>query len=442
MPKSIDDVILPERKKSIRNIPIPESRRKSSSEVVIKKPARAVEREEEVVRESHPKMGTYRDLRSSKKKLFIAGGVAAVILVFSIMSLFSSATLSYVPKSLAIAYNGEAFKAQKSGESALLYSVVKLSGDKGLSVPASGEEKVSRKATGTIMIYNNASTEAQKLVENTRFESPEGKIYRISKAVTIPGKKTVSGVSQPGSVEAQVVADVAGEEYNTGLVDWTVPGLKGTPRYTTIYARSKTAMTGGFVGMEKVVKPEELAKAKSTLKTSLSADLLAKAQAEVPVDFVLFPDLSSVVYEDLPQTNTGSGDSVTINIRGHLYGVMFKRSDFAFALGAKKATLTKADNLEVKSYEALKVSFAGAPPADLLSVSEVNFKVTGSTQLLWKTDEVALKSDLSGKKKSELSMILKNYPTISTAKAVLRPLWKTSFPEGAEKITIKKVDNQ
>ena len=54
--------------------------------------------------------------------------------------------------------------------------------------------------------------------------------------------------------------------------------------------------------------------------------------------------------------------------------------------------------------------------------------------LIWKTDEVALESDLLDRKKSEVAAILRNYPTISSADAVLRPFWKRSFPKDADKI--------
>lgn len=453
MPKNIDDVILPERRKSIRNIPIPprdralapsDGRRKTDKVVNtdgVKRPApRTIETAEPVRSQGTSNVETYRQRRSSRRKLFLALGVALLILIFAVLSLFNAATLAYVPKSLALSFNNETYSAQKTGEGKLLYSIVKLSGDKGVNVPVSGEEQVERKASGTIVVYNNASAESQRLVENTRFEAPTGKIYRIAKAITIPGKKMVNGVSQPGSIEAIVYADVAGAEYNTGLVDWTVPGLKGTPRYNTIYARSKTAMTGGFVGMEKTVKPDELAKAKTDLKAALGEELLAKAQAEVPADFILFPSLSSVTFEDLPQTSNGS--TATVNLRGNLYGIMFKRSDLARELGESKTTLSADDNVELDSFDGLQISFAGVPPQDLLPLNEISFKVSGFSALLWRTDELALKSDLVGKKKSEVPAILKNYPTVSSADATLRPFWKTAFPDDAEKISIKRLKTE
>ncbi len=428
MPKKIEDVILPERRKSIRNIPIPESRRKM----------------DKLIRPENPKkpvpLNIPRHHRSSKKKIWISAGVATTVLVVAILSMFSGATLSYTPKSALLSFSNEVYGAVKAGNTGLFYSVVKLSRDKGQSVPASGESQVSRKASGVIVVYNNASTEPQKLVENTRFESADGKIYRIQKAISIPGKKTLNGVTQPGSLEVIVYADQPGEAYNAGLSDFTVPGLKGTPRFTTIYARSKTPMTGGFIGLEKAVKAEDLSRIKGELQTVLQGELWEEAQAEVPEDFILFPSLSLFVYEDLPQSDvSGTGSNVTVNTRGHLYGVMFKKSDLSTFLAQKKIALSKDELLDIPNFASLTLSFVGIPPADLLLLNEISFKVSGSATAVWRTDEVALRADLLGRHERDVVTILKNYPTVAKSSVRVRPVWKSTLPDEADKILIKKL---
>ena len=442
MPKNIDDVILPERRRSIRNIPIPEGRRKSDkpSRVSVKKQAPPLD-EEEYSPAPPQRLNIPRRQHSSRRRILLAGLAGALILVFAVLSIFNGATLAYTPRSSTLSFDNETHAARKTGETGLLYSIVKLSGDKGVEVTTSGEEEVSRKASGTIIVYNDASTEPQRLIENTRFEAPSGKIYRIAVAIVVPGKKTVGGVSQPGTIEATVLADLAGESYNSGLTDFTVPGLKGTPRYSTVYARSKTPMSGGFVGQEKKVSQADLAKAKSGLQSALSEELLAKAQAEVPTDFILFPSLSSVTFEDLPQTSV-SGDKAMANLRGHLYGIMLKRSDLARELSGKKITLSDGEIVDMRDFDGLEIAFAGTAPADLLSVDKIDFKVAGSAVVLWRTDEVALKADLKGKKKSDIPNILKNYPTITSASATVRPFWKSSLPSDPDKITVRELKVQ
>jgi hypothetical protein len=457
MAKNIDDMIVPERRKSIRDIPIPEGRRRldrvarpaASRRASTKKRLadvveverqveREIEREEETVSElqaREPNPDFPRRRRRSRRGVWVGALIAACLLVFATLSLFNGATLAYVPKSATLAFDNDTYTAHKSGTSGLFYSVVKLSRDKGKVAPAGSEQEVERKASGTIVVYNDASTEPQTLVENTRFESPSGKIYRIAKGITIPGKKG----TVPGTLEVTVYADQPGESYNSELADFTVPGLKGTPRYTTIYARSKTPMTGGFVGKEKAVNAADLAATKAELQESLKQELWEEVKAEVPEDFILFPSLSSFKFEDLPQTTgSGSGD-VTVNLRAHLYGVMFKKADLAAHLAKNKLTLRAGETLDVPALANLNVTFAGTPPADILPLDKIELKVSGNVVAFWNTDEVALKADLLGRHKRDLPSIMENYPTIASSKVTVRPFWKSALPVETEKITVKKV---
>jgi hypothetical protein len=441
MPKKIvDDVILPEKKRSIRNIPIPAERRRTSrsaDSLTRTTPPRVADLNEEyssIPPEVPPKRELPRRYRSHRRKVVLATVGSLAVVSFALLSFFDNATLAYTPKTAALTFENEIYSAAKTGVGELLYSVVKLSGDKGRAVAVSGEQEVSRKASGVIVVYNNVSSEPQKLIENTRFESPSGKIYRIREAITIPGKQGET----PGTLEVTVYADQPGETYNSEPTDFTVPGLKGTPRYTTIYARSKGSIAGGFVGKEKVVSEGDLIKARSELRAALSEELMVRAQAEVPPDFILFPSLSSVTFEDLPQSASPEAGTANVNLRGHLYGVMFKRSDLSKELAKNKTAFTSSENVEIVSFDNLKFSFNGTPPTELLPLSKINFKVTGTAILAWRTDEVALKSDLMGRRKKEVSSILKNYPTVVSADVSLRPFWKTEFPSEAGKISVKR----
>src|SRR3989344_498498 len=197
MPKNFDDVVVPERRKTIRNIPIPQRERAYAPEEGRRKNDRAdkadaVKRSASELEADYSAPPTRLNIphgrRGRKRNLWIALGVAVLILVFAVLSMFNGATLAYTPRSAKLSFEEETYKAKKTGETDLIYSVVKLSGEKGVEVSVSGEEQVERKASGVIVVYNDASAEPQKLIENTRFESPSRKIYRIKSAISIPGK--------------------------------------------------------------------------------------------------------------------------------------------------------------------------------------------------------------------------------------------------------------
>lgn len=443
MPKNIQDIVVTEKRKSIRDIPMPEGRRKTDTGAYNAGPQEpAVESTEPKIMRSRavPPRAPRRSKRPwGRKKWFFITAVVLVLL-FLILSLFSGATLAYTPKSAPLVFENEIYTANKTEEGGLLFSVVKLSGDKGVSVPATGREQVNQKASGTIVVYNNNSA-SQRLVENTRFETQDGKVYRIQNPITVPAQKSSAGGTLPGSIEVTVYADEPGESHNIGLTDFTVPGLKSTPRYTTVYARSKTAMTGGFVGERASVSAEDLATAKAQLEIELKDELAAQAAAQVPADFILFPMLSTITFEELPQTDGGNSGAV-VNMRGNFYGAMFKRSDLASFLASRKTALAPGETVDIPALESLQFSFNGNPPSDLLNSNQINFVVNGGTTLLWKTDEETLKSDLVGRDKSDIPSILENYPSIASAEALIRPFWKGSFPDDASKVSVKRLEVQ
>ncbi|MDO8729053.1 MAG: hypothetical protein Q7K26_04160 [bacterium] len=442
MPKNIEDIIVPERKRSIRDIPIPEGRRRIENYETT--PSFKENHSSNNLAHSNcafpPKEARVIGRGRGKRK-WLAFGVAFLILMFAVFSMFNGATLAYIPKSQAVSFGGDSYTASKDGEGELLYSIVKLSLDKGLEASASGEEEVKRRASGVIAIYNAGASE-QRFRATTRFETPDGKIYQVQDAITIPGKKVVGGVDNPGVLEVTVYAENPGKEFNIGLTDFTLPGLKGTSLASSVYARSKTVMSGGFAGVEKVVKSEDKAQIKAQLEIALKEELNSEAKAQVPEDFILLPSLSSITFEDLPQTESTTVDSVKINMHAELFGVMFKRSDLSNRLVLNKITLTPGESVDIVGLDSLNFTFPTNVSANTPTSNEIKFVVKGEAVIVWRIDEVALKTDLIGKHKRDIPSILNNYPTIVSASATIRPFWKSSFPEDSADIFLKKLPIQ
>lgn len=101
----------------------------------------------------------------------------------------------------------------------------------------------SKKATGKIMIYNEFSTAEQKLIINTRFESPDGRIYKLAQSITVPGKKIINQQEIPGQIEAVVIAEEEGSQYNIDPTKFTIPAFKGGPKYEYFYGISTDSIT-------------------------------------------------------------------------------------------------------------------------------------------------------------------------------------------------------
>src|SRR3989344_2937774 len=145
MPKKIEDIIVPERRRSIRDIPIPE-RRGNNNEYHPPLPPRdnfgALQIEKDYSIPPHPvKEQGWR----KRKNVWMATGLALLVLIFAVFSIFNGATLAYVPKASALSFDQDVYTARQTGEGGLLYSVIKLSLDKGLEVSASEKKRFKKR---------------------------------------------------------------------------------------------------------------------------------------------------------------------------------------------------------------------------------------------------------------------------------------------------------
>ena len=140
---------------------------------------------------------------------------------------------------------------------------------------ASSQSNVSLKAQGTITIYNDYSTSPQEFVATTRFLTPDGKIFRITQTVTVPGAtKASNGTLTPSSINAPIAADQAGPDYNIGPVaKLTIPGFAGKPQAAGFYGTINASTTGGFTGTRAVPTAADIAAAQASTTAALQASL-------------------------------------------------------------------------------------------------------------------------------------------------------------------------
>src|SRR3989344_117301 len=215
----------------------------------------------------------------SRVWIWIAALVSLAILGILVLVAMRPTTISVVPRSQVIMLDATAeFTAYPGGEApagSLPYTVETLDFEDSAVVAAEGTEEVQAKARGNITVMNNYSATPVKLIKNTRFETPDGLIFRILSEVNVPGKKGTS----PGELSVEVVADAAGEKYNIApTLRFTLPGLKSTPSmYADVSARSSEAMSGGFVGVRPVIDSGALQSAKAEIRGRLAEKARAAA---------------------------------------------------------------------------------------------------------------------------------------------------------------------
>lgn len=380
---------------------------------------------------------------SKKKRVIISVSIALLVVIGGFVSslMLGGAEVTINPKYKDVNV-GATFTAYTDPETDKLgYELLSLEASGERQVSAKGKENVSLRAEGNLFIYNAFSDKPQRLIKNTRFESKDGLIFRVLESVEVPGRTTdAKGNVVPGVVTAKIFADGTGEQYNLQPSHFTVPGLKGSEQYDSIYGESTEPFTGGFEGEKYIIDPAELETAKQALHTELRDALLLRLESEKPAGFVLFKDAITFTFESLPSTEYGD-QLATIKETGHLNVPIFKADELAFFL-AKNSIIGYEDS-PVSIVDPYKLTFKYASTtiasSDISLIKNLEFSLTGDMRIVWEFNQENLKKDLIGVSKTALPTVLAGYPAIERAEATVKPFWAQNFPKKTDDITLDVV---
>lgn len=370
--------------------------------------------------------------KGSKRGLWMVALCSVVFLFFSFSILFSGATLSVGPRVEEFSLNQNFSATKAAAAPALSFDLVAIDGVESKVVEGGEEKSVSRRAEGTVLLYNSFSAAAQTLAIDTRLLGSNGKIYKTKKAVTIPGMKG----STVGSVEVGIYAAEAGEAYNSEPLDFNIMGFKGTSKYSKFYARSKGNITGGFIGKERDISTEDKAKILAELKDALKAKLMQKVNDQIPAGFILFKNAATVDIrgEDF---KSQEGSSVEVSVKGTLHGVLFEEKALSRKIAEKNFPKDKDSDIYLPNIRALEFSLNESSfGAGLANAENLNFNLSGKTKAVWLVDEEKLMQDILGQKKGDINQILAHHENIISANLALRPFWKRSVPENKKDVKI------
>lgn len=362
---------------------------------------------------------------------------ALFLLLFSFSGLFAVAVVKITPEQAHSIIDGEFTAKKEAAPGELSYEVMILAGSADTEVIATEERTIERKASGQVVIYNAYSPAPQRLITNTRFADSDGKIYRIKDSVIVSGTTQNGNETIPGSVEATVYADEPGEKYNIGLVDFTIPGFKGDPRYDKFYARSKTDMKGGFSGTMKFPSDIEIASARESLKEKVRQQLIADASAQLPSGFVLYDDGAFVLFDDAVLPETADGNTVDITERGTLHAVIFDKKSLARFIAGKSLASFEGDAVDIPNMEKLEFRIIGKENVRPLD-GTLQVAFSGDVNVVWTLDEEILKQNLVGVAKGDFQKAISGFPHIARAEASLRPFWKRNFPDDTDRIRVEQ----
>ena len=357
--------------------------------------------------------------------------IALIIVVGSAAALFAfaNAKVTITPKTTPANVSGTFTATLGNGD--LPFELVTVSKTVTATVPAESTETVNDPAHGTITIYNGQST-SQTLIKNTRFQTSDGKIFRIQDSVTIPG----GSQSSPGSTQATVYADTGGDQYNIGPSTFTVPGLKGSAAFDLVTAKSTAAMTGGFAGTRPSVSSDTDAAQADKLKATLNDDLAKSVTSQLPAGYVVLPGATFISYGAVHDAAGKKDDTVDVNLDGTAVAVAFPEAALAREVALQvDGNYTSGQTVALADPTTLKLTptTPGAPSSDQQTFG---FSLDGSATIIYQIDTQKIAGAIAGKTRDAAQTILRGFPEVDSAVLTIRPFWSNTFPSDPAKIDI------
>ncbi|MFA7685761.1 MAG: hypothetical protein WCX95_03090 [Candidatus Gracilibacteria bacterium] len=304
--------------------------------------------------------------------------------------------------------------------------------------------------SGKITITNTTNQE-WPLVAQTRFQTKEGLVFRITNGVTVPAA-TSQGA---GKVEAFVVADptdsygaIVGERGNIGPSKFFLPGLKEDSR-SKIYAESKENMVGGITDYISYVSKEDIDSAKSRLHDELVRSAIEDLRKSVADKSKLVE--GATVYTLLEGEGATRTGDVKITVPADIEGKELKQYDLTGEVQVSGVYYERDAMLEILKNELL---LKKSPQKDLLRINDdsTNYRIFEWDEPRGKIKVTAnikgieqfsidqskengqrllkkIRDHIAGKDIEEAKLYMQNLPEINKVEIESWPVWAPTIPK-------------
>ena len=385
-----------------------------------------------------------KKVRGKIKKIFYVfitlcllafAGVAAYLLV-------PSAKIILVPNILKNKIEANIHGASDGGTDAtnIAVRVLDETQDISLTYEVTGKNSVSgKKASGSVVVYNEYSSSSQTLIATTRLQSTDGKIFRLLKNVVVPGTTNIGGTIQPGAIEAEVVADQAGSDFNIDPTDFKIPGFAGGPKFDKFYAKSSQSFSGGSSdgedsGSVKVTQ-QDIDSAKAKAGSAINDKINSVISGELQTGEVALPQAEKITITK-NTVNAKVGDMVSsfeCTASASVRALVFSENDVKKILQQQASDST--DQSQKSKEEITKIEYGSVDPN--FDNGALDLKINGEITITPDINTEQIKKSLLGKSSDQLGDILKNYSSIKNASVEFQPEFISRIPQYAQRVTVE-----
>lgn len=375
----------------------------------------------------------------ARRIFFVLGGVSLLLLIsVGAFFLLPKAEVRVTPYKMVQTFDKEFNNKIDADENTVSARMVEKEKQVSVTVATTGKsDGVNQKARGTVVIYNNYNTESQPLVATTRLETADGKLFRLQSGVVVPAMTVVNGQKEAGAIEAQVVADQTGAEYNVDATTFTIPGFKGGPKYEKFTAKSTKAMSGGGSGGVSdvmVVAKVDLDGALRDAKEKAKGEFLDEVRGEMTSEERVLDeqvDITPVASPQLPGVGTVAS---ALEYKG-----TFKLRAFIFSEKTVKEKIdaTSEKNIQGILFRSVSSTITYSDSSADFASGTLKIKAHALVTMESDIDKEKLKEALLGKNESGIGQTLKNFPEVKNIQVVFSPQWFVqSIPSSSSRVSV------
>jgi microcompartment protein CcmL/EutN len=395
-----------------------------------------------------PKVPNFRRLQ--RRVMWV--GVAAFLVVGYLAAMFflTSAKVTLYAAGTRVSIDttfsvDPSLKATDPAKAVLAGQLVSESKDLSGPFVPSGKKDAGTKATGTITVSNSYDTSPHTLVAGTRFQAPDGKIFKSTADGSVPGATVgLSGgqiVLSPGmSSPITVESDQVGDSYNEAPAKYSIPGYSAAMQ-AKINGQG-TQMSGGTTKTVTIVAQSDVDTEKAALLAK-DADTIARdLQSRVPTGYIMLPasqTTSATTVNPSPVVG-GEGETGSLAIKVTYTVLAVKQSEYAGLLHEQEQKQVGDTN----QVYADGLSTAQVTVGDKDTSGRQSFHLTTEAYGGARLDKLKIAASLKGVRFGDAVTLAQGLPGVSRADVTIWPIWVSSMPARPDKIsiTIQVADNK
>lgn len=292
-----------------------------------------------------------------------------------------------------------------------------------------GEKDAVQKARGKITVVNSYSTASQILIATTRFETPQGLIFRTLRTINVPGM-TAKG---PGRIDVEVIADQPGSLYNVPVGKFVISTFKekgDTERVEKMYGESTEPMHGGIQGRSSVITEKDYAGATEAVKKQLQGEILDEVKDQARE--LVIPDVIQISIGQIKSTAgvDDAAESFMVTADGTVTVIGFRDADLTKLI---KGYVDKKYGLDAIQ-EQTKITITDSSYVESAASQEMRVAVSGDFYERISADKI--RNDLLGKKDAEIRAYFDVASEINSVRVKLFPFWVSRVPTDKDRVTV------